>query len=269
MAKIVGGVPPPFMGTRDNLTIYLLKGEYVIRTKSSLTAKRVKRDPAFAKTMKYAGWLKQGARIASRIYRQIPADERIHKQYRQLTGKAMSLLKEGFDTENVITMLEAVYLLQPVENSLCRDSEGRKYSDEYSSKCVKDRSKQTGESVSKCVKDRSKQTGTSVSKCGKEHTGEYGSNHLDYRNKQTDAYGSKCGSRNTDVCSDKYNGKCYSECNNECDGEYNSEYNCIRVKCNGSVQMRTNMHMKICCLTIILETGRSERCRWEPLALVV
>ncbi len=114
MPKIADGVPP-FVGTRDNLTIYLMNGEYIIRTKSSLTGKRVKRDPAFAKTMMYAGWLKLGARIASHIYRQIPADERVYKQYRELTGKAMSLLKEGFNTGDVITMLEAVYLPLPVE----------------------------------------------------------------------------------------------------------------------------------------------------------
>jgi hypothetical protein len=132
MAKIIGGVHPPFIGTRNNLTIYLLKGEYVIRTKSSLTGKRVKRDPAFAKTMKYAGWLKQGARIASCIYRQLPVDERIYKQYRQLTGKAMLLLKEGFAVDDVITMLEAVYLPQPVKNAAGIGTEGcRKYGSEY------------------------------------------------------------------------------------------------------------------------------------------
>jgi hypothetical protein len=116
MAKIVGGVPP-FVGTRDNLTIYLLNGEYIVRTKSSLTGKRVKRDPAFTKTMKFAGWLKQASRIASRIYGQMPADVRIYKQYRQLTGKAMSLLKEGLDPAVVVIMLEAVYLPQSVEST--------------------------------------------------------------------------------------------------------------------------------------------------------
>jgi hypothetical protein len=116
MAKIVGPVPP-FIGTRDNVTIYLMNGEYIARTKSSLTGKRVKKDPAFARTMEWAGRLKQGARIASIIYKQMPVDERIYKQYRELTGKAMSLLKEGFSIEDVIIMLEAVYLPQGLEDS--------------------------------------------------------------------------------------------------------------------------------------------------------
>ncbi len=118
MPKIVAGVPP-FIGTRDNLTIYLMNGEYIIRIKSSLTGKRVKRDPAFAKTMMYAGWLKQASKIASVVYQQMPADERMYKQYRQLTGKAMSLLKEGFPTSDITIMLEAVYLPQLVDGGTC------------------------------------------------------------------------------------------------------------------------------------------------------
>lgn len=109
MAKFVGG-PPPFVGTRDNVTIYLMNGEYFIRSKSSLTGKRVKRDPAFARTMEYAGWLKKASVIASLVYRQIPENDRVYKQYRELVGKAMGLLKEGFDVDAVLIVLEAAYL---------------------------------------------------------------------------------------------------------------------------------------------------------------
>lgn len=116
MAKIVGPVPP-FIGTRDNVTIYRMNGEYIARTKSSLTGKRVKKDPAFARTMEWAGRLKQGARIASAIYQQMPVDGRVYKQYREITGKAMSLLKEGFSVGDVIIMLEAIYVPQLVETS--------------------------------------------------------------------------------------------------------------------------------------------------------
>ncbi|PWV56672.1 hypothetical protein [Chitinophaga sp. S165] len=109
MAKFVGGLPP-FVGTRDNLTIYFMKGEYIVRTKSSLTGKRVKRDPAFARTMENAGRLKKAAGIASLVYRQMPVDARVYKQYRELVGKAMGLLKDGFDVDHVVIVLEALYL---------------------------------------------------------------------------------------------------------------------------------------------------------------
>jgi hypothetical protein len=109
MAKFVGGLPP-FVGTRDNLTIYLMNGEYIVRTKSSLTGKRVKRDPAFARTMENAGRLKKASRIASLIYRQIPTDSRVYKQYREIVGNAMGLLRNGFDVEYVLVALEVTYL---------------------------------------------------------------------------------------------------------------------------------------------------------------
>ncbi len=109
MARIVAG-KPPFVGTRDNITIYLLKGRYIIRTKSSLTGKRVKRDPAFAKTMENAGRLKRASGIASSVYKQMPVNERVYKQYRELVGKAMHLLKEGLDIDHVVIVLEATYL---------------------------------------------------------------------------------------------------------------------------------------------------------------
>lgn len=116
MAKFVGG-PPPFIGTRDNLTIYFMKGEYIVRTKSSLTGKRVKRDPAFARTMENAGRLKKASGIASLIYRQMPADSRVYKQYRELVGKAMGLLKDGFDADDVLIALESVYVRAYVDDS--------------------------------------------------------------------------------------------------------------------------------------------------------
>jgi hypothetical protein len=117
MAKFVGG-PPPFIGTRDNVTIYLMNGEYFIRSKSSLTGKRVKRDPAFARTMEYAGWLKKASVIASLVYRQIPENGRVYKQYRELVGKAMGLLKERLDVDAVLIVLEAAYLPDHLSDNL-------------------------------------------------------------------------------------------------------------------------------------------------------
>ncbi|PWV51615.1 hypothetical protein [Chitinophaga sp. S165] len=123
MPKFVGG-PPPFVGTRDNLTIYLMNGEYIVRTKSSLTGKRVKRDPAFARTMENAGRLKKASRIASVIYKQIPADLRVYKQYRELVGKAMGLLKNGFDVEYVLVALEVTYLADCLSDCSSHLSQG-------------------------------------------------------------------------------------------------------------------------------------------------
>lgn len=103
MAKQAG--PFTITGTIENLCFYEMEGQYYVRMKSSLTGKRVKKDPAFARTMQYAGWLKLAAKAASVFYRTIPKEERCRELYRKLTGKAMSLLKEGVQEEQLAVLL--------------------------------------------------------------------------------------------------------------------------------------------------------------------
>jgi len=93
MAKQEG----PFFitGIIGPVCFYRLCEKYYVRTKSSLSGVRVKKDPAFAKTMAYAGLLKEASLLASSVYRALSDDKRQHALYRQLTGTAMRLLKEG------------------------------------------------------------------------------------------------------------------------------------------------------------------------------
>ena len=91
MARQTG--PNPFIGRRGNLLGYRMAGKYYVRIVSSLTAKRVLEDPAFKRTMQYAGLLGKASKIASSVYRLLPAKE--HGFYRRLTGMAMQLLKQG------------------------------------------------------------------------------------------------------------------------------------------------------------------------------
>ncbi|HVI44693.1 MAG TPA: hypothetical protein VM802_07480 [Chitinophaga sp.] len=114
MAKIdlPAGVKPPFMGTIQNLCIYEMYGRYYIRLKSSLTGKRVKKAPAFRRTMENAHLLATASKMASGVYRQLPKQQKIHTLYRQLTGKALLLLREGKDADMIITAL--MEMCQPV-----------------------------------------------------------------------------------------------------------------------------------------------------------
>ncbi|HVI47035.1 MAG TPA: hypothetical protein VM802_19315 [Chitinophaga sp.] len=113
MAKIdLGeGVKPPFMGTIQHLCIYEMHGRYYIRLKSSLTGKRVKKDPAFRRTMENAGLLATASKMASGVYRQLPQEQKIHAFYRQLTGKALLLLRAGMHHEVIIA--ELLKMCQP------------------------------------------------------------------------------------------------------------------------------------------------------------
>ncbi len=93
---------PKFIsGTINGLTYYKLNGRYYVRKKSSLSRKRVRRSPAFKRTMEYAGLLGQASQLASAVYRMLPRQQQKVERYRALTGKAMQLLKEGLDVAAV------------------------------------------------------------------------------------------------------------------------------------------------------------------------
>ena len=103
MAKQAG--PVRIKGTIGDICFYRLHEEHYARTKSSLSAKRVKHDPAFKKTMKYAALLACASKIASVIYKQLPKEEKSRKKYQAMTGQIMRLLKERKNIEVIIEML--------------------------------------------------------------------------------------------------------------------------------------------------------------------
>jgi hypothetical protein len=100
---------PKFIsGTINGLTYYKLNGRYYVRKKSSLSRRRVKRSPAFQRTMEYAGLLGQASQLASAVYRMLPRQQQKVERYRALTSKAMQLLKEGLDVAAVKARLSGV-----------------------------------------------------------------------------------------------------------------------------------------------------------------
>lgn len=115
MAKYIGEGRPPFVGTREDLTIYKFKDgeQYYVRQRSSITTKRIKKDRVFAGFRNSSVRMKDASPIASEIYRQMPVKEYV--QYREITGKALLLLKAGYTAEEVKCTLMAEYL--PVEET--------------------------------------------------------------------------------------------------------------------------------------------------------
>ena len=106
MGRLKLGKKDGITGTRDGICIYKMRGEYFVRSKSSLSGKRVKTSPAFKNTMLHADLLGRASRIASFVYRGLPAAVREHSVYRSLTGDAMRLLKRGVKDEEVKDILE-------------------------------------------------------------------------------------------------------------------------------------------------------------------
>ena len=96
-------------GTIDDVCFYKMQGEYYARMKSSLTRKRVLKDPKFQLTRVHAALLGEASKIASRVYRLVTGERKKHTLYREITGKAIYLLREGKDTETIFQLLSEQY----------------------------------------------------------------------------------------------------------------------------------------------------------------
>lgn len=96
--------------TIDNVCFYRMEGQYYARMKSSLTRKRVLKDPKFQLTRVHAVLLGKASKIASGVYRQITGERKKHALYREITGKAIYLLREGKDKEEAFEILCGQYL---------------------------------------------------------------------------------------------------------------------------------------------------------------
>jgi hypothetical protein len=104
MAKQAG----PFFitGTIDQICFYRMDGHYYARTKSSLDGKRVKKDPAFRETMRYAELMGKASSIASVVYRALPEEQKIKGLFRKLVAQVMRLLKENKTADEIVELLK-------------------------------------------------------------------------------------------------------------------------------------------------------------------
>lgn len=118
MAKQIGALK--ITGTFGGICFYCLDGVYYARGKSSLSAERVKHDPAFAKTMRNATQMGNASKIASVIYRQIvPQHERSRERYREIVRMVMKELKENVGGAN---MLQVISMLLDIPDGVCQIS---------------------------------------------------------------------------------------------------------------------------------------------------
>ena len=110
MAKQVGLIP--ITGTIGDATYYKLEGEYYVRAKSSLCGKRVKSDPKFALTMRNAKRFGIASKLASQVYKSMDEDKRNRSMYREFASKAVELVRQGKNEEEIKTIL--LTMIKPV-----------------------------------------------------------------------------------------------------------------------------------------------------------
>jgi hypothetical protein len=82
-------------------------GRFMLRVKSSLSAKRVKQDPAFIPLMEDAVRMKVASPLAARVYKELGI--RNVGIYRKMTGRAKGLLKEGISEADIEVVLRREY----------------------------------------------------------------------------------------------------------------------------------------------------------------
>jgi hypothetical protein len=104
MAKQIGDII--LVGTIDDITFYEMEGKGYARHKSSLTGKRVKRDPRFKRTMESAQRLGRGSRLASKVYRSLPRTEQVYALFKELKHIAVLAIKKGKNEEEVMWLLQ-------------------------------------------------------------------------------------------------------------------------------------------------------------------
>jgi len=107
MAKQVG--PLFFSGTIDGLIFYKLGDHYYIRSKGSYkSAKHMRRNPKYKRTMQQADRFGEASQLLQEVYyRQLPKAVRKHGLYGKLTGMINSWLYQGKSKEEVQGLLMA------------------------------------------------------------------------------------------------------------------------------------------------------------------
>jgi hypothetical protein len=92
------------IGTFHDITFYRVKDNFLVKNKSSLNAKRIKKDPSFRVFRERSAQFAEAAQIASRIYRLYPKGKRKSGVFQKICAKVYKHLLEG-KTEQEIRQL--------------------------------------------------------------------------------------------------------------------------------------------------------------------
>src|SRR3569832_2131075 len=112
---------PEEYGTYGTLCAYDMREKPFIRTVSSLTGDRVKKDPAFAHTMANARQLATAARLAVAVYEMLAPSRRPRFRYKKMVGRAIRLLRAGHTEGETVVELK-IYIRLPKRNRKKRPS---------------------------------------------------------------------------------------------------------------------------------------------------
>jgi hypothetical protein len=104
-------------GTIDDLTFYKMEGVYLVREKSSLTAKRFWTDRAFEGSRKSCSELARASKIASHFYSSYPKENKRKGLFNEMTGKVKLWLKDSKGEKEILRLLVEKYLKEDKSKS--------------------------------------------------------------------------------------------------------------------------------------------------------
>jgi hypothetical protein len=96
MGKLTGIDIKSILGS---ISIYQVNGHTYVRSKSSLSRKRVLKSKEYARTRQYASNMAKASQIGSEIYREL--NKRNRALYQAITGAVASMLYNGVEEEQV------------------------------------------------------------------------------------------------------------------------------------------------------------------------
>ena len=102
-----------FSATIGDLCFYQRNGKTYLREAKALDRNVVLTDDRFIKTRQYANNMALASKIASEIYKEIPAEMKARWIFRSIAGHAASLLYKGENPENVKEILHDKYIDDP------------------------------------------------------------------------------------------------------------------------------------------------------------
>jgi hypothetical protein len=85
-------------------------GKNIVRSCSSLTGERVKKDAAFRGFRESGNRMKEASPIAASLYKIVPAEIKQYSLYRLLTGEALKMIKAGKDSATITETLKHIYI---------------------------------------------------------------------------------------------------------------------------------------------------------------
>ena len=108
-----------YRGSIGGLTFYEKYGKYQIRARTSLNAKRIRKDPAFKGSRESAERFKLGNKLASKLYRMVTEEKRVYSLFCFLKKRAIRLMRGGKTVEEakeiLVDYLKSFDLLRRIE----------------------------------------------------------------------------------------------------------------------------------------------------------